>query len=497
VAPGEKITCDCVKDDVTFCPLDPQLDICLGPLQQRDCQGTATELCKAKIVVFDANHNPVPKQCDCFSQDGKCGPVLLFPAPPPLGGWTVSCDQACPVGEQCVIHRNGNPTTMVTANSSIFGPNEEISCDCNPPQECKPTADGQACTPCPDPTLQCVPTLIQWNPGTVPNYRILDCDCTQKCHINPPPTPTAPPQCSGGCPGSPLTLPKKCIKKKDPVTGAWSCRCVPIIPDLDPADPTLRKNRYLSMSPSGALGRGIDEGPIGAIRLTLDDLMNPQPPNIPGQNPPNFSAFEGEYRWAGMIGEYPEDSFGETFFAAGMSCDAMFQDYSVIDEFSIFGAEVMPSSAYTIQTVGEECSDSLDEEECYSDGTPMATGRYGDVTAAFQNPFPPLTQPNAPDIGKIVDVVKQVPGAPHKTTVQLAPNVINPERAANAIDIGEGVDAVKGRAYHLFGPCPCPSAVVCSPATLCTGHGDCTMPAICVNGYCSTARDACGRCTAP
>jgi hypothetical protein len=286
--------------------------------------------------------------------------------------------------------------------------------------------------------------------------------------------------------------------RKDPLTGALHCRCVPVLPDLDPADPNLRKNRYLSMSPGGALSRGEeDEGPIGAIRLTLDDLMNPQPPNSPGSEPPDFSAFEGEYRWAGVIGEYPADIYGNTFFAAGLSCGAMFQDYSVIDEFSVFGAEVMPSSSYTVQTVGEECSDSLEEEDCYSDGLMMGTGRYGDIAAAFQDPMGQLTQPNAQDIGKVVDVVKQVPGAPHKTTAQMAPNVLNPELGVRATDIAEVIDGVKGKAYHFDGPCACPSAVICNPGTACTSNGDCSAPATCVNGFCSTVRDDCRRCSAP
>jgi len=495
VAPGEKISCDCVGTPI-LCPLDPQLDICLER-QQIDCQGTATENCKAKVVSFDTAGNPQAKLCDCFANDGKCGPVLLFPAPPPQGGWNISCDQACPPGQQCVIWRGNSPTGLISAHSSMFGPNEDLSCDCLPVQPvCKPTPDGQACTPCPDPTLKCVPTLIDWNP-VVPGYRILECACTNKCHINPPPAVGGEPVCSDACPGGPITLPKKCVKKQDPATGAWMCRCVPFLPDLDPADPALRKNRYLSMSPGGALGRGLDEGPIGGVRLTLDDLMNPQPANSPGQNPPDFSAYEGEHRWAGTINEFQADIFGNTFFAASLSCEPMFTDYSVIGEFSIYGAEVLPSSAYTIQTVSEECAESLDEEDCYSAGSVVGTGRWGDVSAPFQNPAGPLNQPNAVDIARVVDVVKAVPGAIHKTLAQMAPNVPAPDRAANAIDIAETVDAVKGRAYHQSGPCECPSAVVCNPGTVCVTNGDCTAPATCINGYCSTAKDACNRCSAP
>jgi hypothetical protein len=226
VAPGEKITCDCVPNQPQVCPLDPQLDICLDR-QPLDCKTTAQgEFCKAKVVSFTTAGSPFAKQCDCYKNDGQCGPVLLFPAPPPQGGWNISCDQACPPGLQCVIWRGNTPTGLISAHSSMFAPDEDLSCACHQQAVCKPTPNGQACTPCPDPTLKCVPTQIQWNPA-VPGYKITECGCTNKCHINPPPATGGEPVCSDPCPNGPFSLFKKCIKKQDPLTSGTLIRLIP------------------------------------------------------------------------------------------------------------------------------------------------------------------------------------------------------------------------------------------------------------------------------
>ena len=470
VAPGEQITCDCVGTQ-TLCPMDPEIDLCLD-LQQDDCiTTTADENCRAREVVFDTAGNPHATVCDCFAQDAECGPIRVRPATPPPG-WTVSCEQLCPdPTQQCVIWRGTISTGLTSAPSSMFGPNDKLSCGCDPvPQECRPTQDGQACTPCPNPALQCVPTVVAWNPNSDPEYRILDCECTDRCHIQPPP-PGGKPFCEGGCPGGQLTIQKKCVKKKDPITGGWICRCVPVHPDLEPTSTTTLKNRYLSMMTGGsALSRGGDEGTNKAIRILLDEMHDPQPDNLQNHPAPDFSSFNGLHVWAGPVSDYVELTNPLVMFSgAATQCDPNFEDYS--GEFSIYGAEVAPSSKYSLQIVDEECADSLDEEDCYSGPLMMDTARWGDMAEEQQDPDGSLNQPNVLDISAVVDRLKDLPTALGKTQVQLHYNVVEPDQNVNVLDLSFTVDGVKGFAYPFVGPCVCPSAATC-PAT-----------------------DACGRCT--
>ncbi len=454
VAPNEEITCGCVKTEPTYCPLDPALDICLER-QQLDCQSTvAGELCKARIISFDAVGNPRAERCDCVG-DQTCGSqIAVNPVPPPMDGWNVSCDFACDTpGQQCVIWVNGSPTGIVSGHSSMFPPGAELSCDCNPlPQECRPTTDGQACTPCPNPAMQCVPTLIQWSGVGFPRYRILACECTDKCHINPPTNPNIGPTCSGPCPNSPISLLKKCVRKKDPLTGGWMCRCVPKWPPLDDVLNPADKNRFISMATSGGglAARGLLLGPAMAIRLTMDALHDPAPPD--------FSGFNGEHVWAGEIEEYVQTNNPPTsFFGARTSCEAVFTDFS--GEFHVFGAEVLPSSTYSVQVVSEECADSLEEEDCYSDPLVLGTALWGDVTANGAV--------NVLDISAVADQIKDLETALGTTRTYLRFNNPNPVSGVNVLDLADAVDAVKELPYPYSGPCTCPSSATCPTLDAC------------------------------
>lgn len=498
VAPGEKITCDCIDPTPDLCPLDPNLDICLER-QAEDCVADGTgQNCKAKVVTFDDFGNPRPLACDCYDNDGKCGPVLLFAQPTPPGGWQISCDQLCPTGENCVIHRNNVPTGLISAHSSQFAPGDKLSCGCNTTTpKCEPTADGLACTQCPTPGMKCVPTLIQWSPA-IGKWRITECGCTDKCHIVPPTSPLVKPTCEGGCPNSPVSIFKKCIRQQDPVTGGWRCRCVPVLPPLDPQDPTVLKNRYLSMTTGGgALNRGPGEdAPNTAVRVLMDSLHHPMPPNWPCCPSPDFTAFEGEMVWAGELKEFNETMNPPSSFSGSVTvCEPFWDSFVEQGGFSIYGAEVVPDSIYSLQIVDEECADSLDEEECYSDPLVMTTGRHADMFPPYQDPNGPTpSQPNVIDLGHVVDQVKGIVNAIGKTRTHLHPNVPDPTENVNVIDIGITVDGIKNFAYPFVGPCTCPSTVACNVTTSCTSTAQCTGGRRCLDGVC-TFVDACGRCT--
>jgi hypothetical protein len=451
------------------------------------------------VVTFDDFGNPRPLACDCYDQDGKCGPVMLFAQPTPPGGWQVSCDQMCPAGEQCVIHRNNVPTGFIAAHSSQFAPGDKLSCGCNTiTPKCEPTADGLACTQCPTPGQKCVPTMIQWS--TVSGkWRITECGCTNKCHIVPPTSPLVKPTCEGGCPNGPISIHKKCIKQKDPVTGGWRCRCVPVLDKLDTEIDAVLKNRYLSMTTGGGggLGRGTEEElPNTAIRVLMQSLHHPSPPNFPCCPPPDFSAFEGEHVWAGQVNEYNElNNPIRTFNGSATVCGPHWDSFVDYGSFSIYGGDIVPDSEYACQIVDEECADSLDEEECYSEPLIMITGRHGDIYEPFQDPGAPSpTQPNVIDIARVVDQVKEVPAAIGKTRTHLHHNVPNPAENVNVIDIGIVLDGVKGFAFPYDGPCTCPSTVACDSTNACVSNSNCTGGRRCVDGLCSFV-DECGRCT--
>ena len=73
----------------------------------------------------------------------------------------------------------------------------------------------------------------------------------------------------------------------------------------------------------------------------------------------------------------------------------------------------------------------------------VSTERWGNVDG---NPVGGA--PSASDIGRVVDKVKDLPGAFIESRCQLREATPNPYGSAvNAQDIGRAVDAVKGNAY--------------------------------------------------
>ena len=66
-------------------------------------------------------------------------------------------------------------------------------------------------------------------------------------------------------------------------------------------------------------------------------------------------------------------------------------------------------------------------------------------------------QLNVLDVSKLVDKVKDLAtGTLPKPRVQLQPAVPNPLANVNVLDIANGVDALKGKAYPYAGPESCP-----------------------------------------
>jgi len=179
---------------------------------------------------------------------------------------------------------------------------------------------------------------------------------------------------------------------------------------------------------------------------------------------------------------------------------------------TVVGAEILPSSEYSVQTYASTCLGA--EVGCpdVSAAVKMYTRRKGDLVATFQTPSPDtLTQANAIDVSQSVDAVKHILGAPTHVRAQMQANLPDLTNEVNVLDIVEVVDSLKRTAYSFFGPCPCPSTVTCGGScTGCAGmcvrvctSGDigqpCTKNLDCgAGGTCAatgTCRDKCGRCT--
>ncbi len=190
-------------------------------------------------------------------------------------------------------------------------------------------------------------------------------------------------------------------------------------------------------------------------------------------------------------------------------------------KITVVGAEILPSSTYSVQTYGASCQGS--ENACTDVSAPvtMSTRRHGDVAEPLIAPNA-VGQPNAIDVSRMVDAFGKK-GPLRKASAKITPNLPEENLDIGADDIGTAVDALKF-AYALTGPCPCPSTVACGTPCACDagppcpacGGGQCVkmcsvgsmnegLPCrdndpihnhcpggTCGSGFC---RDKCGRCT--
>jgi hypothetical protein len=297
---------------------------------------------------------------------------------------------------------------------------------------------------------------------------------------------------------------------------------------------------------------------LNAIRVELVDLQTPVPPNAVGYEPQNFHAWDvgspaacasctgeacpadpssgqgGCARWVGKPGTFLESQdipTGASYRAARLQCTPFYYDWvtaTATEPITVVGAEIMPSSEYSVQTYGSSCVGM--EATCLDVGiaVPMKTRRSGDAAASY-NPPATTGQPDAIDVTEVLNKFMNKTGAPVKARSQVQPNLVELNGNISGLDVVAVVYGVKGFAYPYGGPCPCPSLVTCGPATgslACpSGVGTCTgsalpglgLGAMCVktcsgginagdpcvnNNHCPgstcgnpSCRDKCGRCT--
>ncbi len=182
-------------------------------------------------------------------------------------------------------------------------------------------------------------------------------------------------------------------------------------------------------------------------------------------------------RWVGEPRTYLEaqDSPGlGNYRAARLQCTPFYYDWiaeAASGPITVFGAEILPSSKYSVQTYSSSCKGA--EGSCTNVSTPveMLTRRSGDVALGFNPPLT-TTQPDVTDVTQLVDKSKKVPGASSNAITLIQPNLPELNGDVSVSDIVQGVDAFKQFAYPFSGPCPCPSQAQCD-------YLNCTQAARC------------------
>jgi hypothetical protein len=233
-----------------------------------------------------------------------------------------------------------------------------------------------------------------------------------------------------------------------------ACTVAPVTPVPDTGG--IDKSRFISMV--------IPSNPIPAnnniaIRVTLSSLHHVNPPYTDGPSVP-FTVFEGQVRWVGPPAQYVESTSNPTtFYASFLQCTPHYRDWNTLGTLHATGSAIVPISVYTVQTLAASCQGN--ESTCTSvSGTlQRRTTRWGDVMATFQDPAPPVTQPDFDDIGSLLDKFTSLPGAPIKARALLAGvnanGVIDITLDVDFTHISECVNAFRGWAYpYTIATCP-------------------------------------------
>jgi len=211
--------------------------------------------------------------------------------------------------------------------------------------------------------------------------------------------------------------------------------------------------------------------PETAIQIKRTKLMRPSPPNLPQYLPPDFSAFENEYSYAGTPtlhcqngGTPPCASPNDTVYAISVTqCAPNYIDWqAALNGVTLYvtGSDIVPSSEYEVSVLAASCAGQENTCTDRSTACPMHTARWGDTAASFQDPNGFLTQPNITDISACVDVFRAIPTALPMPRCDLVGGANGlPDFRVQIDDIAAVVDAFKNRAYPnsgTSGPVNCP-----------------------------------------
>jgi len=120
---GDGVDDACEKP--VFCPLPPGQDHCanLLPFQCASAKPDPNGFCFPRIV-FATPSGPIVELCDCLRPD-DCAAMTIE-------GTIARCDNACPDPDKqdCVIHLDGNPTTVTSIDTANLPIDTQVTCDC-------------------------------------------------------------------------------------------------------------------------------------------------------------------------------------------------------------------------------------------------------------------------------------------------------------------------------------------------------------------------------
>jgi hypothetical protein len=239
-----------------------------------------------------------------------------------------------------------------------------------------------------------------------------------------------------------------------PEASSCDANCQTLISAVQPEPAGAGKNRYVSfIVPTAASGANT------AVRVKLTSLHHPAGP----PNAPNFSAFEGQYRYLNAIRDAANNpvfvcpdsaALGSSYNCAKLGCVPEYRDWAGIFGGAVVhvtGDSLVPSSQYAVAHLASSCAGNEAACTAASAELTVSTERWGNVDNT-----PAGGTPNAIDIGFIVSKVKDAPGSFIESRCQLQGPTPNPYGlAVNALDIGRGVDAVKGLPYPFtISVCP-------------------------------------------
>jgi hypothetical protein len=225
-------------------------------------------------------------------------------------------------------------------------------------------------------------------------------------------------------------------------------------PDAIMSDGGPVRNRFLSLMVPTANTAG--PAPATAIRVRLTSLHHPSQP----ANPPNFTAFEGQYRYVNTYRDGANNpvfdcvdspSFNTFFKCAKLGCEPEYRDWAGDfngEPMHVTGRDVIPSSIYHVAHVAEACQGQEPTCPASSFELQVNTALWGDVLPGTLN---------AIDLGEVVDKSKDTMDALTKPSVLLQPNEPDPRAVFSALNVGAAVDAVKGLPYNAgWTPQTCP-----------------------------------------
>ncbi len=212
-------------------------------------------------------------------------------------------------------------------------------------------------------------------------------------------------------------------------------------------DPVAPGSRYVAFEPDLP-------GVQTAVRVTLSSLYHPGPP-VDADEDRDFSAFEGQVRWLGPAGNFPDVAPESTFVAASLQCTPHFADWGSMGTVQVYGDAIIPSSIYTIHQVPIACQDDPNDPTCLGPAQIVHTGQWGDASVPFAR-SDQIAQPDVADLAEIIDAFRGLIDAAPKNLAHLRGAVPNPATDINYLDVDLAVDAVRGMAYPYPVPTSCP-----------------------------------------